>query len=330
MNYRLPDGAAYEGRDDAGMERFRVSIPLDDHGYFGRECPSCGQVFRVLHDDYEQLPDDLELWCVYCGHHTDHSEFMTQQQRDRVMRVVSDFGVQMVGQALGKAFRGRSRASRSGVGLTFRSKPFYPKPLPGIDEEQLIRQRACPACGLHYAVFGEHRFCPVSGSLIPVDVALDALAAESAKLDVLESVPAEAKAALREQGVFDRLYVSALASVVGIVETLAGNAFRSRVAGSDALLKGKGNVFQRLDDLAALYRAHLGTDLRSTAGLAWDSLIRLWATRHVHVHQDGIVDGKFLLKVPNSPYREGQRLIVTAADARLAIEQAKLLCAAIG
>lgn len=330
MSYRLPDGAVYEGRDDAGNERFRVSIPLDEHGYFGRECPSCGQVFRVRHDDYEDLPDDLVLWCVYCGHHTDHSEFMTQQQRDRIMRVAADFGIQMVGQGFRRAIGGRSRGSRSGVRLAYRTKPFYPEPLPGIDEEQLVRQRACPACGLHYAVFGDHRFCPVSGPLNAVDVALDALAAETAKLDALESVPADTRALLREQGVFDRLYVSTLGSVVGIVESLAGSVFRSRVAGSDALLKGKGNVFQRLNNLADLYRAHLNIDLPSTAGVEWDSLLRLWATRHVHTHHDGIVDSRFLLAVPSSLSREGQRLIVTVADAKLAIEQARLLCAAIG
>jgi hypothetical protein len=26
---------------------------------------------------YEALPDDLTLWCVYCGHHAEHSEFVT-------------------------------------------------------------------------------------------------------------------------------------------------------------------------------------------------------------------------------------------------------------
>lgn len=330
MNFRLPEGADYDGRDDAGRDRFRVSIPLDEHGYFGRECPSCSQVFRILLGDYEPLPDDLKLWCVYCGHHTDHSEFMTQQQRDRVMRVAGDIGVQMVGQALRRGFRGRASGSRSGVRLTYRAKPFYPEPLPGIDEERLVRQRTCTACGLHYAVFGDHRFCPVSGALNPVDVALDALAAETAKLDALESVPADTKALLREQGVFDRLYAGTLGSVVGIVESLAGSAFRSRVTDADAILKRKGNVFQRLNDLADLYCAHLGIDLPSTPGVEWDSLIRLWATRHIYTHHDGIVDERFLCAVPSSPCVVGQRLIVPLADAELAIQQARLLCAAIG
>jgi len=58
-----------------------VEIPLDEDGFFGRQCPSCAQVFRVAHDDYEALPDDVCLWCVYCGHNDDHGEFLTDQQQ---------------------------------------------------------------------------------------------------------------------------------------------------------------------------------------------------------------------------------------------------------
>jgi hypothetical protein len=34
----------------------------------------------------------------------------------------------------------------------------FPQPLPGIDEERLIRVRQCAGCALRYAVFGEHRY----------------------------------------------------------------------------------------------------------------------------------------------------------------------------
>jgi hypothetical protein len=42
-----------------------------------------------------------------------------------------------------------------------------------------------------------------------------------------------------------------------------------------------------------------------------------------------VVDDRYLLAVPNSPLRVGQRLIVIEADARTAIAQARLLCRAI-
>jgi hypothetical protein len=200
----MPQGAQIVGRQDDVVE-MRISIPTDEHGFFGRQCPSCSQLFWVDSDDYEALPDELELWCVYCGYHAEHNEFMTQQQLDRALRAVGDLRVQMVSEALDGMF-GRMVTPRPrcgfGIEISFRSTPFYPQPLPGIDEERLIRIRirirTCPGCALRYAVFGEHRFCPVCGPLPADVVALDALAAETARLDGLAQLPAEAAAALRE------------------------------------------------------------------------------------------------------------------------------------
>jgi hypothetical protein len=47
VKFNLPDGAEYAGPDEDGNDRFRVSIPLDEHGFFGRECPSCERTFLV-------------------------------------------------------------------------------------------------------------------------------------------------------------------------------------------------------------------------------------------------------------------------------------------
>ena len=118
--FRMARGARIVGREGDSYE-MRVSVPSDEEGFFGRQCPSCRQLFRVDGDDYEALPDDVELWCVYCGHHEQHSEFLTQQQLDRAMRAAEDLGMQIVGQALDEAFGSfRSsprRSSRSGFGV---------------------------------------------------------------------------------------------------------------------------------------------------------------------------------------------------------------------
>jgi len=46
-----------------------------------------------------------------------------------------------------------------GIGVTVRVDPYFPRPLPGVSEEELMRVRMCAACAVRYAVFGEHRFC---------------------------------------------------------------------------------------------------------------------------------------------------------------------------
>lgn len=328
--FRFPDGVEFLGEGDDSV-RLAVSMPSDEDGYLGRECPACEQHFRMATDDYDALPDDLELWCVYCGHKDDHSDFMTQQQFDRALRAAGDYGVQMVGKALDSAFGRASRTSRgSGVGITYRSKPFYPQPLPGIDEERLVRERRCGNCQVRYAIFGEHRWCPACGPLPPESAALDALAAEEVRLDALNQLDDEQERALRESGVLDRTYVNTLSNVVATVEVMAERTFRHLVPDADARLKGKGNVFQRLDDLAALYQDALAVDLRAAVEDDWDALLAAWAARHLFIHRDGIIDAKYLRAVPQSTQREGQRLVVSEDMVRATVGRATRLCQVLG
>lgn len=330
-DFRFPDGVDFLGESNDGHVHFKVDIPVDEDGYFGRECPSCEQHFRVAHEDYDGLPDEVRLWCVYCGHNDDHSDFMTKQQLERATRAASDYAVQMIGRTLDRSFGRMARQSRTSmVRITYRSQPFYPAPLPGIDEERLVRERECDDCGLRYAVFGEHRFCPVCGLLPPLVSALDALAAERLRLDALGDLAPEAAAMLRESGVLERTYVDTIENVVGLVEVMAERVFRSRLPEAEAYLKGKGKIFQRLDDLADLFRATLTIDLRSELGSDWPELLEAWGARHVFTHCDGIVDAKYLAAVPASPLQVGQRLRITENYSRRVLGMAERLCRVLG
>lgn len=333
FGYRLPDGVELTSRSGTEI-RMTVSMPTDDDGFFGRQCPDCSRLFRIDVDDYEALPDDLQLWCVYCGHHADDSEFITQQQLDRAKRALGDYAVQRLGQQLDSTFSRLARSSRSrrsGFSMSYRSgPPFSPQPLPGIDEERLIRVRTCAGCSLRYAVFADHRFCPQCGRLPAKTVAEDALAAETARLDALAQIPEQAAAVLREQGAFDRMLADTLSNAAGIVETFAGAAFRAAVPNAAQLLQGKGNIFQRLDHAANLFVTAGHPDLRTLVDAAtWQRLLETWTKRHVFIHNDGLVDNKYLTKVPTSTSQIGQRLAVSESECRQIIGDSRALCTAI-
>ena len=325
--FKFPDGVEILGEDN-GTISFSVSIPVDEDGYLGRECPRCEQHFRIDADDYEALPDDVELWCTYCGQHSEHSDFLTQQQLERVTRPAVDYTQQLLDETLRRSLSTRlSRGSL--VSISYRSKPFFPAPLPGIDEERMIRERTCERCSLHYAVFGEHRFCPACGSLSSLQIALDAINAEVLRLDVLNDLPDNEKAGLRETGVLDRTYVDTVKNIVSIVEAHAERTFNDSSNHPEAAVGGKGNIFQRLEDLADLFEAELSIDLRDAMGPNWYELKKAWAARHVFTHGDGIVDQKYIDAVSDSTSRIGERLSINETYCRAALTNVQKLCLAI-
>ncbi len=76
-----PEGVGDITETESGFET-SVSVPLDEHGFFGRECSSCDAPFKMGEDQYKALPEDLELTC---GHREEHSGFMSAAQRERVI-----------------------------------------------------------------------------------------------------------------------------------------------------------------------------------------------------------------------------------------------------
>ncbi|WP_213013440.1 hypothetical protein [Paractinoplanes toevensis] len=121
-----------------------------------------------------------------------------------------------------------------------------------------------------------------------------------------------------------------LENLVGVVEALGSGVFRGAVTDAEQRLRGKGNIFQ-LNDTADLFVAAGYTDLRTVIdGQRWQRLIEFWATRHVFTHNDGLVDDKFLNKVPSSTTRVGQRLTITEEHCRQAITDTDALCRALG
>lgn len=98
------------------------------------------------------------------------------------------------------------------------------------------------------------------------------------------------------------------------------------VVDAATILAGKGDGFQRLDELATLFTDHLGVDIRVALVVDFDEMKELRAARHVHTHNGGVVDQQYLRKVPNSGLVLGQRVLASEPDARRAVDLGRRLC----
>jgi sarcosine oxidase delta subunit len=307
-----------------------ISIPTDEHGFFGRKCPSCEAPFKMRNDEYETLPDELELTCPYCGHREEHSAFISAAQHARIMAAAGGLVEQWVhGQLndmLGSTFGKRSPRPRrdSFISIDWNYTPGTPPPLrelPDAVEDQTRRVVECSTCGNHHAVYSATSFCPVCGPRPAGEKVLEAISGAREALAVEDRLGEDERETLRAAGVFERFAVDAIESTVSLFEIFAREQFAQRVVNGQQYTKGKGNVFQRLDDTATLFAVHADVELVELVGAErWQRLKRTFARRHVLTHNGGIVDEKFLSQAPDSGLRRDQRLVVRRSEATQALD----------
>ena len=315
-----------------------ISIPLDPDGYFGRECPSCHALFKMRNDECKALPNDVALTCPYCGERREHGAFLSSAQRERAMAAARGLAQQMVHAKLNEMFSqsfGRRPSSSRGsfISVETRYTPGSPPPireLPDFVEDEARRIIECSSCRNHHAVFSASAFCPVCGPRPAAEKVLESIEAARQALAVEDHLDPDRREQFRATGVFERFAVDAIESVVSLFEAFAREQFFARASSPEDVVRGKGNVFQRLGDTAQLFADHIGIDLSALAGHdRWDRLQRAFARRHILVHRGGIVDQRFLDQVPDSGLAIGQRLVIRRVDADEALSDLEAVVQAL-
>jgi hypothetical protein len=145
--------------------RINVSIPTDDEGYIGRECPigACEGYFKVK-PGTGLTGKDLPCHCPYCGHVGSPNNFFTKDQ--------IEFAKSVAFRELVDAFRDELKKLKFdikpqgplGIGISMKLKPGEPIPLKRYRERTLETHVCCSNCSLDYSVYGVFAFCPDCGN----------------------------------------------------------------------------------------------------------------------------------------------------------------------
>jgi hypothetical protein len=305
-----------------------ISIPADEEGFFGRECPDCVRFFKMRVDQWEALADDAVVTCPYCGHQPeDADDFMTPQQNQRVQSAAEALVEQYAHQAIEDAFSGfatpRLRPGQSGIQITVSSDSPPPvRSLTTYVEKQVRRTITCGNCQTEYAVYGATAFCPVCGPRAAVETVLDAIERERRSLALEDDLPDDLREQARADGVFDKSAADAVKETVTLFEVFTRDQFSSRVLNHEDIVKQHGRgVFQRLDDVDVLFGQHCGTTISALVSAdVWSRLQIVFQQRHVLVHRQGIVDEHFVQRVPHPRQQVGQRLVLGRRHADQALD----------
>jgi hypothetical protein len=338
MNWqdRRPEGVSRPELTEDGFEA-QVSIPLDEQGFFGRECPECSRVFKLRLDQWEALPDEVITTCPYCGHSSaDPSDFTTAQQAERAQAALMSLAEQYVHDALKDVFGGletrRLRPGESGVEFRVSHDPPPPvRSLVSYVEEKVRRTIICDNCQSEYAVYGATAFCPICGPRAAVDTVLEAIVRGRRALALEDALPDELREEARADGVFDKAAADAVKETVTLFEVFTRDQFTSRVPGHEAIIKPYGRgVFQRLDDVDALFAGNASMAISALVDAdVWSRLQRVFQQRHVLVHKGGIVDDEYVQRVPQTQQKAGQRLVLDRQDGERALDALEAVVRAV-
>ncbi len=324
---RVPDGMATPQRTATGWDS-SVSLPLDEDGFFGRECPASGCLayFKLHVDEYDAARKTRLLSCPVCGIRQDDETFLTPDQIERTEAAAMELAQGAVEDAIDRAFGGVSRSSRSGA-VTFSytpGPPRIPKSLPTYVERQTIRTFTCPSGGHRAVIYDLLAVCPYCGPDTPPRAVLDDnMAAMGRVLAVVEQLPEEHRRDIEAAGGTTALAEGALGGGVAAVQTFA-KQFHGQT-GKPTTVR---NPWQSVSRLQEQWQASFATDPLAALLEAEIKLLRLgFARRHILEHNGGVADEKYVeesgdsipvgrrIRVQVSFVREFLAAVVRLADA---------------
>lgn len=132
-----------------------VSIPTDEEGFMGRECPQkeCEGYFKVK-PGTGLSGADIPCHCPYCGHKDSPKTFSTKEQVAYAKSVVIRRAAEAITNDLKQLeFNHKPRGS-FGIGISLKVERGTPLPIHHYREQQLETKVTCSGCTLQYAVFG--------------------------------------------------------------------------------------------------------------------------------------------------------------------------------
>ena len=308
-----------------GTHEFSVEIASDDDGYLDRECPddACLQKFKVIEENWDAIGPRAGAHCPKCGHTSSRDRWHTTEQVEHAAKLAKQQAVFMFRSALrdglkkdARAFNQRQRRGLVSISMNIRgSAPRRPPSGPTPVEQSLEQRIQCDECQCRFAVRGAYYFCPACGvstadreAFLTLDRVHDLPRRLSALRSALLDIGTEDDADRQTQAVVESELKTAFSAFEAICKVLA-----SRLP---AAPKQNGNIFQRVEDGSTWWEDAIGQGYRAwLSGEEIAFLSRLVQDRHLLTHSNGIVDEKYLGRVPGTAARVGQRIHVRPEDA---------------
>jgi len=161
-----PHQVRHTGQNEYSM---RVSIPTDEDGLVGRECPNeeCSPGYFKIKPGTGITKGQEKAFCPYCRTEAEPSEFITKAQKEYAIAHVKNEAInginRMIGESLGLGSAGKKKIGGGLFSIEMSLKPARHDYIPRPFEEELRRDITCTHCSLEQAVFGLATWCADCG-----------------------------------------------------------------------------------------------------------------------------------------------------------------------
>lgn len=316
-------------RTDQDEYEMRISIPTDEDGLVGRECPKedCSPgYFKVKSGT--GITDHQEMaFCPYCRTEAEPGDFITQAQKDYAIALFTNNAIdgvnRMVKKSLGLNSAGKRKFDAGFFSIEMSLEPARPDYVSHPIEEELRRDIVCPHCGLEHSVFGLAIWCADCGQ----DIFLTHVNGEFQVLEKMLSVVDKRREELGAR-VAGRDIENAIEDVVSIFEAVMKIITSRHLIKQGAQLdevmgvleKQIRNQFQNIKSAQDIFRKHVGIELfEGLSGQSLEVLNLVFEKRHPITHNLGVIDRKYLARV-RSGELQGREIRVSSQEVLDVIE----------
>jgi len=272
-----------------------ISIPLDDKGYIGRECPECEQYFKITLGT-GIMEGDPPCRCPYCGHSAAQDQFFTQAQIEYAQSVaINKLTGAFIKDLKSLEFNHRPRGS-FGIGLSMKVKG-RPAPIRHYSELQLEEEVVCDNCTLRYTVYGSFAFCPDCGQHNSIQILEKNLVLAEKQITLADQVEADMKS---------HLIADALENGVSAFDGFGREACRVHASKATDSAKAEKISFQNLSGAQKNVKHLFGFELASGLNASdWATTCRSFKKRNLLAHTRKSGD--------RASFREPRRIVVRSS-----------------
>lgn len=290
-----------------GQHTLCITLPKDENGFIGRECPqsNCLGYFKVK-PGTGLSGDDLDCHCPYCGHTEKYDSFHTSEQieyaRSMTRRHVADL---LHSELKRMEFRSRPSGPLS-LSISVEVKRGHRPALHRYREKELETEVVCESCTLHYAIYGVFGYCADCGSHNSLQILNKNL--ELAKKEIALAATLEGDLAVHLTG-------DALENAVSAFDGFGRETCRVRAAKAAVPARAENISFQNLVGVRQRLVEQFGYDLATQVPLEdWEFACRCFQKRHLLAHKMGVVDDAYLQATGDTRVVVGRKVVIEANE----------------